>query len=138
MRKQQMLFTMAVVLFVIVLSGCAGSSNVKEIKGIPADAQQVMTLDLDGRSGTYTVGKIMVPGSGYMILDSQLNSGTIGAIAIRDTVSDDDTCIVRRPKEAIYACEPYDYLADREYTFSLGAAKNVTGAVYVYFVADSE
>ncbi len=123
-------------LFAFLLAGCSTTPNVQEINEIPANAIEITTSELRVQSGTYTEGSIYVSGNGYIVLDVQLESGSVKTIGIKDVVEDEIICTISKPKTALYDSAMYEYRADSEYKLSFTDAKDITGTITVYFVAE--
>lgn len=137
MKIHQLKFALMLFILVTALTGCGEmKDNPKKIDAIPETANQVMTMELNGQSGTFTYGKIDVSGTGYLILEVQIQSGSIKALGLQDAAKDKIIYTINKPQNAMYDSAFYDYEADHEYKLYLGKAKDVYSTINVYFIPE--
>lgn len=136
MKKSQKLLLLVLFVSVLILSGCQKASNLQIIKGIPANAEKVSIVELKGESGTYTSGRINVSGNGHLILDVQLESGSVTSIGTKEALTNKVIYTIKSPKNAIYDGVFYAFEADSEYQLVFTNAKKVKGIIAIYFLAE--
>ena len=136
MKKRSILLLAAVCILAAALAGCRTTPDIHEIKEIPANAQKVASLELTGQSGTFTDGNIAVSGNGYIILDVRLQSGSVKSVSVKDATEDKTVYTILSPKTALYDSAFNDYQAENEYKLSFIDAREITGGIDVYFLAE--
>ena len=135
MKAQKKLLAIVLFLFALGVAGCT-TAPTETIDSIPSGAQKLTTVDLPGRSGTYTDGSFSGWNDGHIILDVKIHSGTVNTIEIVNAAGDETVDSIKKSKGGIYETASHGYRSGREYKLNFVNSKNLTGSVDVYFIAD--
>jgi len=135
MKTQRKLLAMVLCLLALGTSGCTTAST-ETIDSIPTGAQKLTTVELIGQGGSFTAGSFSGWNDGRMILDVNLESGTINTLEIVNAAGNVTVDAVKKPKGGIYDTESYGYRSGNEFKLNIVNSKNLKGSVDVYFIAD--
>lgn len=136
MKKLNKLLLIVLFISAFVLSGCQKIFNLQKVKEIPTNAERVSIVELKGESGTYTSGRIGVSGNGHLLLDIQLESGSVTSMGIKEALTNDVIYTIKSPKTGLYDGISYNFEADGEYQLFFTNAKEIEGFIELYFVTE--